>query len=245
VQRAVYEVEAAVERKHWWFRGRRRILRQLLSTLPLPPKQDCRVLDVGCGTGANAVELRAIARRVYGVDAASLPLGLGQGNHDLRIRGDAQQLPFADASFDLVVALDVLEHLDDDDVAAQELARVLQARGALIVFVPAFMLLWGLQDEVSQHRRRYRRRQLQRLLQRAGFTIERSTYFNTLLFAPILAARLAMRQIKTPGLKSENQIGGPLSNHALAGIFALEAPIIRRMDLPLGVSLACIARKKV
>lgn len=245
MERSTYEIESQVERGHWWFRGRRRILRRLLSDLGPPLPWGARVLDVGCGTGANGPVLAERGRWAIGIDASPVPLGLrGTGNrgHAGRVRGDAGALPFADGSLHLVVALDVLEHLDDDRAACAELRRVLVPGGVLVIFVPALMLLWGQQDEVSHHRRRYARAELKRLVAGAGFAIERMTYFNTLLFLPILGARLFMR-LTRPKLASENQLGGPLTNAILDGIFALETPLVAAHNLPIGVSLACVARR--
>jgi SAM-dependent methyltransferase len=246
VDRLSYEIEAGVEKRHWWFRGRRRILRRLLGGLepPLPPR--ARILDVGCGTGANAEVLAAGERFVVGLDASAIPLELTASETRrpcTRLQADAGQLPFPDAMFDLVAALDVLEHMDDDVGATHELARVLKPAGVLIVFVPALRALWSLQDEVSHHRRRYGRDQLRTVVLASGLHIERLTFFNTLLFPPILAARLAMRIRRPRGLKSENQLGGPLTNALLTMIFAAEGPVVSRVDLPIGVSLACVARR--
>jgi hypothetical protein len=104
------------------------------------------------------------------------------------------------------------------------------------------MLLWGLQDDVAHHRRRYHKAELGRLIAGAGLSVRRLTYFNTLLFPPILAGRMAMR-VWRPRISSENEIGGKLSNAVLGAIFALEARILERTDLPIGVSLACVAEK--
>lgn len=241
MERATYEHEARLERTHWWFRGRRKILRRILARLDLP--SGARVLDLGCGTGANGPVLAEDGRFVVGVDASPVPLGFGARGHAGRLRGDALRLPFADASFDLVVALDVLEHIDDDHAAARELGRVARPGASLIVFVPALQILWGLQDDVSHHKRRYDRAGIMATVRAGGFTVERTTFFNSLLFPPILAARLAMRVRRPAAVESENQIGGPLTNALLGGIFGLEAPLLDRIDLPIGVSLACIARR--
>ena len=244
MDRATYQIEAQLERHHWWFRGRRRILDRFLAALdpPLPP--GARVLDVGCGTGANGAVLAARAAFSVGLDASPIPLGLGDSSAGAaRVRGDAGALPFADATFDLVVALDVLEHLDDDAAGAGEVRRVLRPGGAAIFFVPALRLLWGLQDDVSHHRRRYGRAQLRAVVAGAGLRIQRVTFFNSLLFPPILAARLLMRLRPSATLASENQIGGPLTNAVLGAVFGAEAPLLDRIDLPLGVSLACLARR--
>jgi SAM-dependent methyltransferase len=236
-----YQAEAELERSHWWFRGRRRLLSLLLPRLELPPH--ARVLDVGCGTGANGAVLAAGERFAVGVDASSLPLALGQRTHAARLRADGAALPFAEAAFDLVCALDVLEHLDDDAAAARELRRVLRPGGVLLVFVPALRLLWGLQDELAHHRRRYGRRQLRAVIAGAGLQVERLTFFNTLLFPPILAARLAMRVVPPRGLRSENDLGGPLIGRLAGLIFSAETEFVCRANLPIGVSLACVARR--
>lgn len=128
MDRRTYEIEAKVERDHWWFKGRRKILGRLLSELPAIPG-DARVLDVGCGTGANAAVLANGGQYSVGIDASPIPLGLSRGGHSAFVRGDAERLPFGDGSFARVVALDVLEHLDDDARGAAELFRVLQTGG--------------------------------------------------------------------------------------------------------------------
>jgi SAM-dependent methyltransferase len=174
VETTTYQIEAQLERHHWWFQGRRRILDRMLAGLqpPLPP--GARALDVGCGTGANGPVLAARAAFAVGIDASPVPLGLGERTHAARLRGDANALPFPDGSFDLVVALDVLEHLDDDAGGARELYRVLRPGGVALIFVPALRLLWGLQDDVSHHRRRYGRAQLRALVAASGLQIQRS-----------------------------------------------------------------------
>jgi SAM-dependent methyltransferase len=238
---AAHEAEAELERHHWWFRGRRRLLGRLLERLDLPAR--ARVLDVGCGTGANAGVLASGGRLVAGVDVAALPLALGRTDtHTARLRADGRALPFADQVFDLVCALDVLEHLDDDAAAVRELRRVLRPGGVLVVFVPALRLLWGMQDEVSQHRRRYGRAQLRALVSGAGLRIERLTFFNTLLLPPILAARVVMRVFPPRALRSENDLGGPIASRVAGLIFSAESAFVCRADLPIGVSLACVAR---
>lgn len=217
------------------------MLGRLLDRLDLPAR--ARVLDVGCGTGANASVLSSGGRRVAGVDVAALALSLGRADsHTTRLRADGRALPFLDQAFDLVCALDVLEHLDDDAATARELRRVLRPGGVLVVFVPALRLLWGLQDEVSQHRRRYGRAQLRALVTGAGFRIERLTFFNTLLLPAILAARLAMRAFPPRALRSENDLGGPIASRIAGLIFSAESAFVCRANLPIGVSLACVAR---
>ncbi len=235
MRRATYQVEHQVSEDHWWFRGRRRILSALLTDLGLEP--GAKILDAGCGTGANAAVLGQHGR-VFGVDASPVPLALGVSGRAVKAR--LEQLPFGGGSFDLVAALDLLEHLDDDVAGAREMGRVLAPSGRLLVFVPAFEQLWGLQDDVSEHRRRYTARTLRSLLTRAGLRVRRLSYFNTALFAPILAGRLAMRAVRPP-VDTENNLTTPGLNRVLGAIFGAEAALLSRIDLPLGVSLLALA----
>jgi SAM-dependent methyltransferase len=157
-------------------------------------------------------------------------------------RADVCALPFRDASFDLVLATDVLEHVRDEARALAEMHRVLRPGGALVATVPAFMALWGRQDEVSHHLRRYRRAELVRGLAAGGFAVRRSFYFNYLLFAPIFAARRLMRWLRIE-VDSENEINTPWLDALLGGVFALDvrsAPLVRP---PFGVSILAAGQR--
>lgn len=246
MDRETYETEAAVERSHWWFRVRRELLRRLVAALEPELPERATVLDVGCGTGANLDVLAARGRVIVGVDRSAIPLQLQRESGKTRrtlTQADALALPFADRSFDLVLALDVLEHLRHDHQGAAELYRVCRPQGVAVIFVPALEILWGLQDEIGHHERRYDKTALTSLIRDAGFQIDRTTFFNTFLFPPILAARLALRFYRPRELKNENQIGGPLSNAILERVFSAELFLLDRLDLTIGVSLACVARR--
>jgi len=201
--------------------------------------RDARILDAGCGTGSNTPAL-AVHGRVFGVDASPIPLTLS-GTPRV-VLAHLERLPYAGGSFDLVAALDLLEHLDDDAAGARELARVLTPGGKLLVFVPAFEQLWGLQDDVSHHRRRYTSYGLRSLLNRAGLRVRRLSYFNTALFVPIAAARLAMRVVRPP-VATENNLTTPALNRLFGAIFGAEASLLARADLPIGVSLLAVAQR--
>jgi putative flippase GtrA len=133
-------------------------------------------------------------------------------------------LPFADGAFDLVTTLDVLEHIDDDVAALAEVRRVLRPRGLLLAAVPAFMFLWGKQDEVSHHQRRYTARTLRRALGEAGFEVDRTSYFNTVLFPPIALVRLGRRLLGRPGARqSDFELGPARLNGLLGAVLGAEA----------------------
>src|SRR5262249_41444785 len=147
---------------------------------------------------------------------------------------------FSSESFDFVLATDVIEHVRDDVAALEEICRVLRPGGYALITVPAFASLWGLQDEVALHYRRYRLRTLVERVAGVRLTIVRAYYFNYLLFAPIWIARQIMRFARLR-LQSENEVNSPLTNRALTTIFRLDvatAPILRP---PFGVSALVFA----
>ena len=189
VYRDMYEQEE----RHWWFRGRRAVIWALLHRGGVRPTVE--LLDAGCGTGRHLIEYGVLGPS-EGVDpfpaavAACHERGLGQV-----VQGEIEELPYADARFGLVLATDVLEHLDDDAAALAELRRVTRPGGALLVTVPALMWLWSKEDVSLHHRRRYRRGELVRKVRDAGFEPVLATYFNTILLPPIaLGRRLADRR---------------------------------------------------
>ena len=247
MQQHTYAIMSEVEGSHWWFAGRRRILRgfldEIVPTLPGPAAGDrAQILDVGCGTGAN-LEMLAAYGAAQGVDISEEALAFcrARGLTDVHL-GPAEKLPFADESYDLVTALDVVEHLDDDVAGLREMRRVLRRGGCALLFVPAFMFLWGVQDDVSHHRRRYTLEGLKKSLADAGLAVERATYANLTFFAPILAGRALMR---LTGWRpaSENNINVSAFNNLFGQLLGAERHWLKRMNLPLGVSAVCVARR--
>lgn len=243
MQRHTYPIMYEMEGEHWWFVGRRRILKSFVREICSKfAERRPRILDVGCGTGAN-LEMLAEFGETVGVDVAEEALAFchARGLQNVRL-STAEQLPFEDESFDLVTAFDLVEHLDDDVAGLREMRRVLKREGRALLFVPAFMFLWGVQDEVSNHRRRYTANELQRAVERAGFEVERLTYANITFFAPTLLGRLIMR---ATGLRpaSESNVNIPALNGIFGKVLGAESLLLRRMNLPFGVSALCVARR--
>ena len=238
-----YPILFRVEQSHWWYIGRRRILSAFVEDIcKRVTDRRPRLLDVGCGTGANLLMLSRYGE-AEGVDVSADALAFCRERGLDRVKqGAGEDLPYEDGRFDLVTALDVVEHMDDDLAGVKEMYRVLRPGGHVLIFVPTFMFLWGVQDDVSHHRRRYRLPELRRVLEQAGFEVERSTYANITFFLPILLVRKLMR---LTGLKaaSENNINVPSLNGALGALLGSESAILRYANLPFGVSGLCVARK--
>jgi SAM-dependent methyltransferase len=232
------------EERHWWYRGRRRVLAAVLDGLALPA--GTRILDAGCGSGRNMADL---ARRgtVAGVELApsSLEVARARGVGEVRAGSLEEPLPFAGGAFDLAVALDVLEHLSDDAPAWRELARVVAPGGRLVVTVPQYAWLWGEHDVVSHHHRRYTRATLVQRAGRAGWRPERLTAFNSTLLPAIAAVRLVQR-LRRSAQPADDLARTPqgVVNGALERVLAAEAAWIGRgRDLPAGVSLLAVLRR--
>ena len=146
---------AALEQRHWWYAERRALVKRLVG--PLTPG---RALDVGCGGGGNTGVLRDLGWQVTGLEYSPVAARLARSRRLSVVRGDAQRLPFADASMDLVMSTDMWEHIEDDAAVARETARVLKPGGRALVAVPAGMDLWSGHDVALGHVRRYDRASL-------------------------------------------------------------------------------------
>jgi SAM-dependent methyltransferase len=229
-----------LERWHWWFRGRRSVVEAILRH-ELPAQGSRSLLSVGCGPAEGLDWLVPFAGprgQVVGLDieplhARRLPEQVGF------VIGSLERTPFADQSFDVVLALDVLEHLDDDAAGLSEAARLLRPGGLLLLTVPALPSLWGGQDVVSEHRRRYTKRTLTRLFQTTALADYQVKYFNTLLFPAaglVRWSRRALGRANRPQSDFENHHPG-LMNELLTWVFSLESRFINYAPTPIGVSL--------
>jgi len=246
MQQHTYAIMDRVEDKHWWFVGRRAILesfmRGIVAKIGARPSA-IRILDVGCGTGAN-LEMLSQFGEAEGVDVSDDALEFCRGKGLNVQKGLAEKLPYEDGAFDVTTALDVVEHLDDDVAGLKEMFRVTKSGGYSLIFVPAFMWLWGVQDDISHHRIRYTKSQIIERLEKAGYSIERATYANWTFFAPILAGRTLM---KLTGIKpeSENNVNVSALNGVFGRIFSSERFWLKNFNFPFGVSIVVVAKKNV
>jgi len=233
------------EDRHWWFRGRRRIVASLLRSL-LEGRNDLKLLEIGCGTG-GMLPILAAHGRVTGIDPSEDAIRYSRQRHGrdadlLRVDFPAEMPP--GGGYDVVALFDVLEHLDDDVVALRLAGSLLTAGGLLVATVPAHRFLWSPHDVINHHRRRYARRELRDRIREAGLRVERITYFNMFLFPAVLLARL-IRRGAAGAHEAESDfkvVSGPL-NAFLDWLFGSERFLLRLTNLPFGVSLLAVVRK--
>ncbi len=242
-----YERMYRFEDGYWWFVARRHLIISLIES-HYPRDGRLRILDIGCGTGKMLDELAAFGD-VVGADFSpeALQFCVTRGVGADLARADARRLPFADGAFDVVTAMDIIEHIDDDKAASSEIFRVLRPGGRLLVTVPAFTSLWSEHDEALHHHRRYTVPRLKDLFQRVGLAVDRVSYTVTTLFPAIWAYRQVsnlLPQRRGDGEKQANLVhfSEPV-NAALLSLSRWETRLVHRLNMPFGVSVVCVARK--
>jgi SAM-dependent methyltransferase len=230
------------DERHWWYRGRRRILRTQLDRLP--PTAGRALLDVGCGSGRTLDELAGYGIAT-GVDLSEDAIRCArERGHANVLRAAAEKLPFTDATFDVVTCLDVLEHTFDDRPALRELRRVTRPGGQLILTVPAYPALWSRHDERNLHRRRYTVAALRDAATAGGWDVVRHSHFNALLLLPAATVRLAERVRPPRSARSDLERTPPTLDRVLELPFVLESALLRAgARLPFGLSLLMVLRR--
>lgn len=236
------QAEERLESKYWWFVGRRAILERLLRHFV---KHSQVAVDVGCGSGRNLEVLAGHADWVLGLDRSAAAIQLAATRRFSVLCGDAKALPLADSSADLLTALDVLEHMDDDIRVLGEFRRVLRPGGHLVLTVPAYRFLWSEHDEALQHRRRYIASELHIKLTNSGFEVQKRSYGVFFAFLPIVVYRLFRGLFpKDPMAPKASHVLLPEAlNLFFTKLLELEGWLMRGMNFPLGTSILMIGRK--
>lgn len=246
MQEQLYSIFDATTENHWWFVGRRKIVLNLVRKITAGDPRP-RILDIGCGAGATLKRLEELGEAT-GVDISGQAVSYSRQRGCRRIcRVEEEQLPFGDDTVDLVVSLDVIEHLDNDYLHLREYRRVLRPGGSLLLTVPALAWLWSNHDRANRHRRRYSRPGLKRLLEDEGWTIDRLSYYCAFMFPLImpikLISRLVSRTISDYDPAWNFKLPGLGLNYLFSRIFAWEASWLPRRNFPIGSSLLAVGRK--
>ncbi len=236
----IYDAMARHEDHHWWFQGRRKVLRSLVEGLHLPKKAE--ILEVGAGTGGNMALLAD-----FGTVMALEPNPKGQQYLRQKTKNPIVGGFLPDTSelegktFDLIVLFDVLEHIEDDRMVLESLKQHLKPGGRILLTVPAYPFLWSSHDEAHHHFRRYTTQSVKRVFAQAGLPAQRVSHFNATLFPVIASVRLLQKALGKGGQDQDRVPPAPL-NTLLATIFGAESKALRHFNLPFGVSIAAISQ---
>jgi SAM-dependent methyltransferase len=244
-----YERMYTLEDTYWWFQGRMRMIQSILDAYMEREPRKGRVLDVGCGTGLMLSKLKRW--QPIGLDFSHLAMKFcrKRGIRNLMI-GDVVKLPVQSDSMDLILALDLIEHIERDDLMAREFHRVLRPGGYLMATVPAHQFLWSDHDIALHHHRRYSYKSFMRLLRGAGFKPVKYSFGITFTYIPIITFRRLQHLwqhahgVDSPARPRAHLIPLPrFLNQPLIWLLHVEALLLRYVDLPFGISLMTLCQK--
>ncbi|THD74520.1 MAG: class I SAM-dependent methyltransferase [Phenylobacterium sp.] len=240
MERAIYDQMRVLQQDHWWFAARREILAGEIARLPLP--KSAQILEAGCGPGGNLPMLQRFGQvAAIEPDDNSRAYAAELSGADVRFGLLPQSAPDFGKAFDLVAAFDMIEHVPDDAGAVARLADYLKPGGFMVTTVPAYAWMWSDHDAAHHHKRRYALAAYRRLFDNAGLKVLRASHFNSVLFPPIAAIRLAKN---AAGLTGGDEAMPPKAlNGVLKALFGLERGLLRVADLPFGVSILLIAQR--
>jgi len=234
-----------LEKNHWWFKARRDAIFRLIQQINLD--NNAKILDIGCSGGPVMQFLKKKGYgEIYGIDISKNAVRLCQKNKIKNVSVmDGAKPSFSNEKFDLIIASDILEHIKNDSSALVEWKRILKPGGKLIVFVPAFNLLWSRHDELNHHCRRYEKSELVKLLKKVNLKIRRSSYSNFSIFIPIALVRLYQRYFLKQKGGEDNQLSkiNPQINGVLTIVLKIENLLLKFIDFPVGVSVFVVGEK--
>jgi SAM-dependent methyltransferase len=243
-----YKRNFELEKTYWWFIGVRLMVTNLIAMCN-PGRRPLKILDIGCGTGVLVDELTTQGHEVWGLDISeeALKFCRMRGHNKRLYRGDATNLPFADCRFDLVTAIGVIEHLDNDEIFLSEVWRVLKPQSCFVMLTSSFPWLWSMHDVANEHRRRYYISEIEKLFGASHFEIVRLSHMNFFAF-PFLAVTLILHRL-IYGLNPERSqrifpVPPKPMNFILTEALALEATLMKWVRLPWGVSMIGAFRKE-
>lgn len=241
-----YKVMHDLEQSYWWFVGKQFLVKTFLKRFSSDGLGHDKILDIGCGTGIilKLLENFGVA---YGMELSSEAIRfLRQRGLNLIVRSDANQcLPFKNNTFSAITCFDVLEHIDRDITLLKEMARVCKPMGYIVITVPAFDILWSPHDVALHHKRRYTRKQMLENISKLSCTVIKVSYYNTILFLPILAVR-KLKQFFSRNKHAQSDFFMTLPNWlntAMTLLFTAEIYCLRFFSFPFGVSLLLVLQK--
>ena len=236
-----YHHTARLQSDHWWYEGRRNIFTDILTRLGIA--ENSRILEAGCGPGANLKMLQAFgAVSGFDPDDFAVQHACECSKAEVETGNLPDNIPY-DGPFDLVGAFDVIEHIEDDLGALQALQNKMEVDGYALFTVPAHQWLWSRHDDINHHKRRYSLAQFRKVLEAAGYDIQKISYYNMWLFPLAVSVRFLKKLLNREDVADVSMPSGPV-NKVLRWIFASEGYILRHMNLPFGLSIIAVCKKK-
>lgn len=231
---------ADLQTHHWWYEGRRIILASLIKNLDLAVR--ATILEAGCGPGANLEMLACFGKvKAFEPDVFSVSHAEKISKLEVKTGSLPSPIPYAE-QFDLICAFDVIEHIDDDLAALRALGEKIKPGGHALFTVPAHMWLWSEHDDINHHKRRYTLKQFRNVLELAGYRVDKISYYNMWLFPLAASVRLTKKLF---GIKDHDDMQMPstFANKALCRLFSSEHYLLKRFNLPFGLSIIAQCRK--
>ncbi|MDD3461617.1 MAG: class I SAM-dependent methyltransferase [Mesotoga sp.] len=242
MEKITYEQLYLNEESHWWFIGTRNIIFDFIAQ-NIKNKQNIKILDIGCGTGIVLKKLEKIGA-CYGIDISEEAILFCKKRKLKNVyKANAENLPFINESFDLITVLDVLEHIKNPQNVLNEINRILKNDGIAIITVPAFKFLWSSHDKMLHHITRYDKSELFKVLKTCNFNISRISYYNFFLFPIIAGIRISKKLFKIDSKTTDVKKTGKIFNDILISILNFESKILKKFNLPFGVSIIAIIKK--
>lgn len=234
-----YQKMISLENEHWWFVSRRKIIKKVVKCF-FNKEDEASVLEIGCGSGGN---LKMLSRfgTVQAIELNEDAIEIAQDRNLCKVSKGCLPNISTEKKYDLVCLFDVLEHIEEELETLQVLKRIMQDDGTLVLTVPAFEFLWSQHDDANLHKRRYTKKNLERLLEKQGYKVKFSSYFNFFLFPIISLIRLLSKSknVKTNDVEEHSK---PI-NTVLKAIFGFEKRLLPNIKFPFGVSILVVAQK--
>jgi SAM-dependent methyltransferase len=239
MDRQIYDRMAEHDTAHWWYRARRKILARLIARR-ITRRNDLQILEIGCGTGHNLAMLGTFGTvDAIEIDPASRAIAAERLKRPVGYAPLPELPGVANAHYDLVALLDVLEHIEDDHAALVAIRTKLKPGGRVLLTVPAHPWMWSGHDAANHHFRRYSRKAFRDVIATSGLRIETLSAFNSFLFPAAIAQRVFAKLTSKEG--SDDALPPPLINALFEFVFGLEAYVVGRLPLPPGLSFVAIA----
>jgi SAM-dependent methyltransferase len=239
-----FQKMAIEEVSHWWFSGRRILIKEALHKIDL--QENALILEVGCGTGGNLKMLSSLGT-VYAFEKNNLArfIASAKSHHQIQIKIGScpNEIPEYENKFDLICLFDVLEHIKEDKKTILKLRKLLAQNGKIVFTVPAYKWLFSRHDRALHHFRRYSRNDILHLIHATNLEIQRITHFNFILAIPVICIRILSKYLNVSNSKKISQLSR-FTNLILFKIFSLEKFILNKFNIFFGISILVILKKR-